>query len=88
MKDDYKYETTTERFEPVDPIIDNYRIRIVKTYYQLLGLMDYIDECLRRAGEYPANITKEDAVQVQDFLETVGTALQGYEHLFNRMDDF
>jgi len=88
MKNGYKYETVSERFEPIDPIIDNYRIRIVKSYYQILQVMDTIDEYLRRAGEYPADISKEDAIQVQDFLETVGNALQRYEHLFNGMDDF
>ena len=87
MKDDYKYETVSERFEPIDPVIDNYRIRIVKSYYQILALMDSMDEYLRRAGEYPADISKEDAIQVQDFLETVGDALQGYNDLFNDMDE-
>ena len=86
MNDDYKYKT--ERYEEIDPIIDNYRIRLIKSFYQIVGLVDNMDEYLRRAGEYPADISKEDAVQVQDFLETVGNALQKYEHLFNGMDDF
>ena len=84
MNDDYKYET--ERYEEIDPIIDNYRVRLIKSFYQIVGLVDNMDEYLRRAGEYPADITKDDAVQAQGFLETVGTALQEYEQLFNELD--
>jgi len=85
MNTDYKYET--ERYEEIDPIIDNYRVRLIKSFYQIVGLVDNIDEYLCRAGDYPADISKEDAVQVQDFLETTGGALQKYEPLFNGMDE-
>ena len=88
MKGDYKYETTNERYEPIDHLLDNNRTRLCKSYYQILEVMDTMDEYLRRAGDYPADISKEDAIQVQAALEEIGAVLQKYESLFNGMDDF
>ena len=85
MNDDYKLET--ERYDDIDPVIDNYTTRIVKSYYQILNLMDSINEYKRRAEEYPAQLSKDHATRCQFFLETVGTALQEYEFLFNEMDE-
>ena len=87
MKDDYRYETVSERFEPIDTVIDTQPTRLVKYYYQLLEIMDYMDEALRRAGEHPAQLSKDHATRVQFFLETVGDALQEYESLFDEMDE-
>jgi len=87
MKNDYKYETISERFEPIDTVIDTQPTRLVKYYYQLLNIMDSMDEALRRAGEYPAELSENHAERTQDFLETVGEALQKHESLFNEMDE-
>ena len=86
MKDDYKYETISERFEPIDTVIDTQPTRLVKYYYQLLKIMDAMDEALMLAGEHPAELSKDHATRVQGFLETVGDALQEYEFLFNELD--
>jgi len=86
MKDDYKYET--ERYEPIDHLLDNYRVRLAKSYHKIDSILDTMDEYLRRAEDYPADISKEDAIQVQAFLEEIGMVLQKYESLFNGMDDF
>jgi len=87
MNDDYKYETVSERFEPIDTMIDTQPTRLVKYYYQILNIMDYMEEALRRSGEYPAQLNQDHATRCQDFLETVGDALQGYNDLFNDMDE-
>jgi len=87
MKDNYKYETVSERFEPIDTVIDTQPTRLVKYYYQLLEIMDYMEEALKRAGEHPVELSKDHAKGVQGFLETVGTALQEHEQLFNEMDE-
>jgi len=87
MNDDYKYETVSERFEPIDTVIDTQPTRLVKYYYQLLNIMDAMDEALRRAGEHPAQLCKDHADRVQDFLEKTGECLQGYEPLFNELDE-
>jgi len=86
MKDNYKYET--ERYEPIDHLLDNYRVRLAKSYHKIDSILDSMDEYLRRAGDYPADISKEDAIQVQAALEEIGMVLQKYESLFNGMDDF
>ena len=90
MKGDYRYETETEifRYLPIDNMIDLYSTRLCKSYYQILQIMDKMDEYLRRAEDYPADISKEDAIQVQAALEEIGMVLQKYESLFNGMDDF
>jgi len=88
MKDDYKYETVSERFEPIDTVIDTQPTRLVKYYYQLLKIMDAMDEALRRAGEHPVQLRKDYADGVQNFLEEGGEVLQKYELLFNNMDEF
>jgi len=89
MNDDYRYETETERFRylPIDSMIDDYPTRICKSYYQILQIMDNMDEYLIRAGEYPAQINKNHATKVQNFLEEAGEKLQEYEPLFNEMDE-
>lgn len=87
MKDDYKYETVSERFEPIDTVLDTQPTRLVKYYYQMLNIMDYMDEALRRAGEHPVELSKDHAERVQDFLEKTGEVLQDYEPLFNEMDE-
>jgi len=88
VKGDYKYETTNERYEPIDHLLDNYRVRLAKSYHKIDSILDTMDEYLRRAGDYPADISKEDAIQVQAALEEIGMVLQKYESLFNGMDDF
>lgn len=85
MKNDYKLET--ERYDDIDPVIDDYTTRIVKSFCQIVGLVDNIDEYKRRAEEYPADISKEHAKGVQQFLEDCGSCLQAYESLFNEMDE-
>lgn len=89
MKDDYRYEAETERFRylPIDNMIDDYPTRICKSYYQILQIMDNMDEYLIRAGEYPVQLSKDHAERAQNFLEEVGEALQKYESLFNEMDE-
>jgi len=77
----------TERYEEIDPIIDNYRVRLIKSFYQIVGLVDNMEEYLRRAKDYPADISKEDAIQVQAFLEEIGMALQKHEAIFNGFDE-
>ena len=84
---DYKYETVSERFEPIDTVIDTQPTRLVKYYYQLLKIMDAMDEALRRAGEHPVQLRKDYTEGVQGFLEKTGEVLQDYEPLFNEMDE-
>jgi len=82
---DYKYET--ERYSPIDFLIDTPRIRLFKSYHKIDSILDSMDEALRRAGEHPAQLSKDHATRCQFFLETVGDALQEYEYLFNEMDE-
>ena len=85
MNDDYKYET--ERYDDINLDVDDYTTRIVKSFYQIVGLVDNINVYKRRAEEYPAVISKKHANGVQSFLENVGDNLQDYESLFNEMDE-
>jgi len=87
MKDDYKLETISERFEPIDTVIDTQPTRLVKYYQQLLNIMDSMDEALRRAGEHPAELSKDHATRCQNFLEETGEILQKHEPLFNELDE-
>jgi len=87
MKDDYKLETMSERFEPIDTVIDTPPTRLVKYYYQILNIIDSMDEALRRAGEHPVELSKDHATRCQYFLEKTGEVLQDYEPLFNEMDE-
>jgi len=68
-------------------MIDLYSTRLCKSYYQILQIMDNMDEYLRRAGEYPEDLIKDDAIQVQQFLEDCGKVLQDYEPLFSKFDE-
>ena len=87
MKGDYKLEIMSERFESIDTVIDTQPTRLVKYYYQILNIMDSMDEALRRASDYPEDLTKEDAIQVQAALEEIGAVLQKYEATFNGFDE-
>ena len=87
MKGDYKLEIMSERFEPIDTVIDTQPTRLVKYYYQILNIMDSMDEALRRASDYPEDLTKEDEIEVQAALEEIGMALQKHEAIFNGFDE-
>ena len=80
---DYKYE----RYSPIDFLLDNYRVRLAKSYHKIDSILDSMDESLRRASDYPEDLTKDDANEVQQFLEDLGTVLQGFEALFNGFDE-
>jgi len=73
-----------ERYEEIDFLLDNYRIRLYKSYHKIDSIVDSMDEFLRRASEYPEDLTKEDAIETQQFLEDIGVVLQNYESLFDR----
>jgi len=75
-----------ERYEVIDFLLDNYRIRLYKSYYKIDSIVDSMDEFLRRASEYPEDLTKDDAIKTQQFLEDIGVVLQDYFDLFNRFE--
>ena len=84
---DYKYETTNERYEPIDHLLDNYRVRLAKSYHKIDSILDSMDEYLRRASDYPEDLTRDDAIEIQAFLEEMGTLMRGCEALFNGFDE-
>ena len=61
--------------------------KISKAYSKIDELMDEIETLLRAAEDYPAEISKEDAQQVQSFLETAGKAIREYFPLFVGFSD-
>ena len=75
-----------ERYEEIDFLLDNDRIRLYKSYYKIDSIVDSMDEFLRRASEYPEDLTKDDAIKTQQFLEDIGVVLQDYFDLFNRFE--
>ena len=87
MKDDYRYETVSERYSPIDFLLDTPRIRLFKSYHKLDSILDTMDEALKRASDYPEDLTKDDANLVQEFLEDLGEVLQRYDDLFNKFDE-
>ena len=87
MKDDYRYETVSERYSPIDFLIDTPRIRLFKSYHKIDSILDSMDEALRRASDYPEDLTKDDAIEAQAFLEEMGIVLQEHEALFNGFDE-
>jgi len=87
MKDDYRYETVSERYSPIDFLIDTPRIRLFKSYHKIDSILDSMDEALKRASDYPEDLTPADAIQVQQFLEDFGEVLQRYDDLFNKFDE-
>ncbi len=61
--------------------------KISKAYFKIDELMDEIETLLRTAEDYPAEISKEDAQQVQAFLETAGKVMHEYFSLFSGFSD-
>ena len=76
-----------ERYEEIDFLLDNYRVRLAKSYHKLDSILDTMDEALRRSSDYPEDLTPADAIQVQQFLEDFGEVLQRYDDLFNKFDE-
>jgi len=73
--------------EEIDFLLDNYRVRLVKLYHKIDAIVDSMDKALRRASDYPEDLTKDHAIQAQQFLEDIGKVLQDHESLFNELDE-
>jgi len=61
---------------------ENYRVRLAKSYWQIKERLDSMEAYLRHAEDHPADLTKEDANEVQEFLEVVGTEMERFFLLF------
>jgi len=79
MKDDYKFE--------LDEVLDDYAIRLYKSYHQIDAILNKMDKFLMKAGNFPEDLKSEDAGKVQEFLEDLGEVLQRYDDLFNKFDE-
>ena len=79
MKDDYKYE--------LDEVLDDYAIRLYKSYHQIDAILNKMDEFLMKAGNFPEDLKSEDAGEVQEFLSEMDKVMRDYEYLFDRFDE-
>ena len=64
-----------------------YREKLNKAHIKLDTILNQMDTFLHRAEEHPAQVSKDEAEQVQKFLEDVGTLLQKYFILFVGMSE-
>ena len=81
MKDDHKYE-----LHDLDTFLD-YRTRLGNSYFTLKATLNAMDTLLRRAEEYPAQVSNDEGGQVQMFLEEAGFLLREHFVLFARMSE-
>lgn len=80
-KDDYKYENYD-----LDTFLD-YRTKLGNSYFALEATLNAMNTYLRRAEEYPAQVSKDEGGRVQMFLEEAGFLLREHFVLFARMSE-
>jgi len=86
MPKDYKLEDyLLGDLEP--DTFSSYRTKLGNAYVALETTLNKMDTYLRRAEDYPSQLSKDEAQQAQRFLEEAGSLLQSYFILFVGMSE-